>query len=246
MVIVPTDIAPRGFVARSKMIKRARSRREAHKMRTRHDLREAALELFAARGYDTTTTDEISEKAGVSARTFFRYFPTKESVLFVGETAWVESFSEVYLAQADSLTDLDAMCATLVELAPGLARSRRALRLYGRAVASSPMLRGQEQEHQREDVENLAEAIAARRGLSSADEASTLLAAVGVLTYRRALDAWLTGPMTADLGAIIAEEFGLLSEAFLQEPAKRRRRPAALGGVAHPRASGRPSLSGRG
>jgi hypothetical protein len=91
-------------------------------------------------------------------------------------------------------------------------------------------------------VENLADAVAARRGLTRADEASTLLAAVGVPTYRRALDAWLAGPANAQLGDVIAEEFQLLAEVFLQEPAKRRRRSAAPGGVAYsPRASSRPA-----
>jgi AcrR family transcriptional regulator len=190
-------------------------------------LREAALKLFAAQGYDTTKTEEIAEKAGVSARTFFRYFPTKESVLFLGERAWVQSFALLYRGQPDSLSDVDARSATLIALASGLARSRQALRLYERALASSPTLRGQEQDHQREDVEKVAEAITGRRGLPRADEACTLLAAVGVLTYRRALNAWLAGPADAELGDFIAEEFRLLAESFKQERAKPKRRPLA-------------------
>ena len=210
-----------------KALARAPSLRDAHKNRTRLALREAALKLFATRGYDTTKTDEIAEKAGVSARTFFRYFPTKESVLFLGERAWVESFALLYRGQPDSLSDVDAMCATLIALASGLARSRPALRLYERAVASSLTLRGREQDHQREDVEKVAEAIGARRGLTRADEACTLLAAVGVLAYRRALNAWLAGPADAELSDFIAEEFRLLAGSFTQERAKPKRRSLA-------------------
>jgi AcrR family transcriptional regulator len=187
-------------------------------------LREAALKLFAAQGFDATKTEEIADKAGVSPRTFFRYFPTKESVLFFGERAWVQSFAYMYQGQPDSLSDVEAMCATLVELAPGLSRSRQSLRLYERAVASSQTLRGREQDHQREDVKIVAEAIASRRGRPRADEASTLLAAVGVLTFRRALDAWLAGPAGGELGEFIAEEFRLLTESFTEEQDKPKRR----------------------
>lgn len=63
------------------------SRRRAHKLWTERALQQAALGLFSKNGHDTTTTDEIAEQAGVSPRTFFRYFPTKESVLFVASTA---------------------------------------------------------------------------------------------------------------------------------------------------------------
>jgi AcrR family transcriptional regulator len=211
----------------SKTLRRTPSLRDVHKDRTRHALQEAALKLFAAQGYDATTTEEIAEEAGVSARTFFRYFSTKESVLYMGERAWVESFSQIYRGQKDSLRDVDAICATLIELASDHPRGRRSLRLYSRAVASSPTLRGREQDHQRKDVENVAKAIADRRGLRRADEASTLLAAVAVLTYRRALDAWLAGPAGTELAELIAEEFRLLEAPFTQERARTRRRSAA-------------------
>jgi AcrR family transcriptional regulator len=211
----------------SKTLTGAPSLREAHKSRTLRALRGVALKLFAAQGYDTTTTEQIAKKAGVSARTFFRYFPTKESVLFLGEPAWVQSFVWLYRGQPDSHSDVDAMCATLIELASGLARDRQSLLLYERAVASSPTLRGRVQDRQVQTVEKVAEAIAARRGLPRADEASTLLAAVGVLTFRRALDAWLAGPAGTQLGEVIASEFRLLTEAFTQGRAKPKRRPAA-------------------
>jgi AcrR family transcriptional regulator len=206
---------------------KAPSRRDAHKNRTRRALQQAALKLFAVNGYDATTAEEIAEKAGVSARTFFRYFPTKESVLFVGERAWVESFARVYRGQQDSLRDVDAICATLIELAAEVPRGRASLRMYRRAVASSATLRGRVQDHHREDVEHVADAIAARRGLQRADEASALLAAVAVLTYQRALDAWVAGPANAQLTELIAEEFRLLAEPFTQERARPKRGSAA-------------------
>ena len=44
----------------------------------------AALELYGERGYDQTTVAEIAERAGLTERTFFRYFADKREVLFYG------------------------------------------------------------------------------------------------------------------------------------------------------------------
>lgn len=56
--------------------------RERKKTRTRETVRREAFRLFQLNGYAQTTVDQIAEAADVSPRTFFRYFPTKESVLF--------------------------------------------------------------------------------------------------------------------------------------------------------------------
>jgi len=188
------------------------SRRQAHKTRTQRTLQQAALELFAKQGYDATTTEEIAERAGVSPRTFFRYFVTKESVLFVGEYGWFQEFTAEFLNQPRSLSDLDAMSATLVGLAHGLVLRRRSLLLYERAVASSPTLRGGVQDHQQEDIAKMAEAIATRRGMTQPDDECLLLAAVSLVTYRRALTKWLTGPAKVDPKQVIAAHFALLRE----------------------------------
>ena len=50
--------------------------------RVRAALAVAALDLFAAQGFEATTVDQISEAAGVGRRTFFRYFRSKEDVVF--------------------------------------------------------------------------------------------------------------------------------------------------------------------
>jgi AcrR family transcriptional regulator len=198
-------------VTSSTAITGALSLREKQKRRTRRVLREAALKLFATQGYDATTIDEIAEKVGVAARTLFRYFPTKESLLFLGENDWMQSFADDYPRQPGELSDLDAMCATIVSQTPRLVQRQQSLLLFIRAIASSPTLRGLEQDRHQENIAKLAAAVATRRGLPRGDETCWLIAAVGLTCYRRALYAWLAGA-SPDLGQAVVDEFALLAE----------------------------------
>jgi AcrR family transcriptional regulator len=64
----------------------------------RRDIEDCALEVLASRGYDDVSTDDLATAAGVSTRTFFRYFPTKEDILM-----------------AMPLRVAEALCANVVE-----------------------------------------------------------------------------------------------------------------------------------
>ncbi|MCW2649499.1 MAG: transcriptional regulator, TetR family [Mycobacterium sp.] len=186
-----------------------RSPRSEHADRTRTALLDAALNLFSANGYDLTTTDEIADAAGVSPRTFFRYFPTKESVLFTGEYDFINAFSAVYLSRDESVSDYEAMVESFALLAPGLKRIRKRIAQYHEAVASSFVLLGRERKNHEANAETVAKVIAERRRLASPDNECRLLASVGMLLVERALNQWLSAPSRA-LDDLIRQEFATL------------------------------------
>ena len=186
-----------------------RSPRDEHANRNRNALLEAALNLFSANGYDETSTDQIAESAGLSPRTFFRYFPTKESVLFFGEYDFIKAVSGVYLAQPEDASDFEAMANSFALLAPGLNRIRKRIAQYREAVASSFVLLGRERRNHEANADTVAKAIADRRRLPAPDDECRLLASVGMLLVERALNAWLATPGRG-LDDLIRQEFAAL------------------------------------
>ncbi len=178
--------------------------------RVREALIDAALELFARDGFDASHADRVAERAGVSPRTFFRYFPTKESVVFHRDHWFMRSFAAAYLEQPVGLGDYDALHTTFVEQAAGFGELRARIETYRAAVDSSPVLLGREQEHLVEHALTVSEAIARRRGTSGVDDASTTLATVALALYQRALRRWLDAPPSSELADLIDEEFARL------------------------------------
>jgi len=117
--------------------------RERKKRETRDALTRAALELFVERGYDETTLAEIADAAGVSTRTIFAYFPSKEDILFSTMEAMRDALAgalavrpagmdaltalrEFILASAHGKTELDHKLGQLIARDATLASHKRA------------------------------------------------------------------------------------------------------------------------
>ncbi len=83
--------------------------RERKRRETRQRIAEAALRLFLASGYDATTLDAVAAEAGISRRTFFSYFRSKDDiVLFWQDTSWAGIYAELLNTSPD-VRPLDAV-----------------------------------------------------------------------------------------------------------------------------------------
>ena len=161
-------------------------RRETRKRSTREALEEAALRRFAVDGYDETSVDAIAADAGVSARTFFRYFATKDEVLDMGrEQRQAELRARIRDLSGSGLSGLDVVREALVELARGFETDRERVQLRQRAAVTSPVLRGRLY-----DTFASWELVVARE--LGGDAAARTLAAVGFAVFRAATATWLT------------------------------------------------------
>jgi AcrR family transcriptional regulator len=88
-------------------------------------LHTAAVELFAERGYDSTTAAEIAERAGLAKSTFFRHFADKREALFFGQDLINEGLAAAIAAAPASSSPLSAVGAALEALAAAFPPSRR-------------------------------------------------------------------------------------------------------------------------
>jgi AcrR family transcriptional regulator len=98
-------------------------KREAHKAATRQAIQDAADSLFATRGYQATTIRDVAEAAGVTERTFFRYFAGKEALLVSDIEEWLPTLGEEIRRRPDVERPLDAVEGALAALAPQLRES---------------------------------------------------------------------------------------------------------------------------
>jgi len=114
--------------------------RERKKRETREAIAETALELFIQRGFDGTTVDEIAEAAAVSRRTVFRYFETKEALLFASQELRLAHFRELLSRREWGESALACVRRACLDMAALYVEERETILALHRIVESSSTL----------------------------------------------------------------------------------------------------------
>jgi AcrR family transcriptional regulator len=90
--------------------------RERNRRQTLQRIAEVGIELFLAKGYDATTLDEIAAAAGISRRTFFYYFRSKDDILLAHLAGYADALRGTILESASAGEPIDVMRDALVKL----------------------------------------------------------------------------------------------------------------------------------
>ena len=182
-------------------------------------LRTAGLELFLELGYENVTVAQIAERAGLTRRTFSRYFTDKRDVLFAGSERLPGLLADA-LSQADpELPPFEALLGALADVGAMLgARVGSDAAQRRDVIARSPEL----QERGRTKFAAVADALATELVLRGSDPSSaTLLADVAVAIFRTGFGRWVDNPDDGDLAARLQEAGVELADAVARFSAAR-------------------------
>jgi AcrR family transcriptional regulator len=165
-------------------------------------LQQAALELFGERGFEQTAVADIAERAGLTERTFFRYFTDKREVLFLDSEKLLELFENIVANAPASLAPIDAVGEALQAAAKIFVDRREHASRRQTVIAANPSLQ------ERELMKLSASAAAMARALRTrgvGDPAAILTAEAGVAVFKIAFELWVDPSNVSDLPLLMRE-----------------------------------------
>jgi AcrR family transcriptional regulator len=165
-------------------------------------LREAALDLYTERGYEQTTVGDIAERAGLTARTFFRYFADKREVLFARGDELQNVVRSAAVDAPESSPPMTVVAAVLDVIAELVGADRGHSRRRQAVIDATPELQ------ERELIKLARLAIVLRDGLRErgvSDPEAGLAAETGIAIFRVAFERWIHDPDERELADVMRE-----------------------------------------
>jgi AcrR family transcriptional regulator len=165
------------------------------------------MTLYGEQGFDETTVAQIAERAGLTERTFFRYFSDKREVLFGGSGHLQELLVTAVADAPASAAPIDAVASALDALGTMFAGRRGFARQRQAIIVASAELR----ERELIKLATLAAAVAdALRQRGTTDPTAGLTGEVAVAVFKIAFERWVADDNTRDLGQLIRESLAEL------------------------------------
>jgi AcrR family transcriptional regulator len=157
----------------------APSLRQRKKDATQQAIADAAWDLFAERGYHETSINDIAERANVAPRTFFRYFPTKEAVVYPEFEAMLCRVRTAFAARPADEPVMASLIGALEQLSESM--SEETARNQQRLHLMKGVQGGEIGEHFRKRITEEVEALVLSREGESADAHLRARLASGVI-----------------------------------------------------------------
>lgn len=181
----------------------------------RDEIGNIAMRLFARRSFDEVSVDDIAAEAGISQRTFFRYYASKDDILLRFERQNQERLIEALRRQPANLGPVSALRQAYLRTSTVARGAREQVRRRGNILAGSPALRARMQGEVVTTNAKIAVILADRMGVDPAADVrphviASALAAVAVNAWYR----WLASTATEDPSSVIGEAFSVLDEGW--------------------------------
>jgi TetR/AcrR family transcriptional regulator, regulator of mycofactocin system len=186
---------------------------------SRRELQRIALRLFDAHGFDNTTIEQIAAEAGVSERTFFRYFTTKASVLWAEFESEVGAIRDALADVPESVPMMDAIRTAVVAANHYRAEDVPEMRMRMALIATEPALSFGAAEHYARWEEAVSEFAGRRLGLPAESLYPLAVGRTVLAACRAAYDRW-SDRADNDLPAYLDAALSALAAGFA---------PASLG-----------------
>lgn len=174
----------------------------------RERLEQAAIELFLEQGFARTSVPQITARAGLTTRTFFRHFADKREVLFAGEEEIPELIKQQMAGAPAELGPMALVAAGLLTMAETMFAGRwEQLRTRRKVVDSDEGLR----ERELRKLAAMADAITEGFRARGCDELTSVLAArTAVTAFNVGVDRWLRADHEQPLGELVQETLSAL------------------------------------
>jgi AcrR family transcriptional regulator len=217
MTMNPTDEAPTAS---------RRSLRERRRDDTLDEIAGLAIELFDRRGFDDVTVEEIADAVGISARTFFRYFPSKDDILVHEFDRVHRRLVRAFLQRPDEEGAVTALRNAFVESSSVTDEGRHMALTYGRVQLQTAALNARLIGSQTLFSLQIIELVAARMQVDRASdvrpETITLaMSSVAAAMFRR----WVADGGAGSPSSEIGEALDLLIDGLATVDASRRPTP---------------------
>ncbi len=187
--------------------------RERKRRETSERIIEKGLKLFIRNGYDGTTLEAIAEAAGISRRTFFYYFKSKEDVLLAArDSGFREALRPVMLEESPEQTPLNAAKNCLIKLASRYETKESIV--FDRLMESTEALRARKEAVFVDTERILLEAMCELWPAPGRRDGLRLVAMVAIGTLRLALDKWKQNGAAHPLAYYLRQGFVLLAKQF--------------------------------
>ena len=182
--------------------------RERKRRETLHRIAEQGLKLFLTNGYEATTLDAIAEAAGISRRTFFYYFKSKEEILLAWQDGgFNETLRAALLEQSTKQSPLNAVKSALLELTLRFQADYKQTRVIERLMCANESLRIRHQAKYVEKEQAVFDALCQMWPQPKRQPALRVVAMMSIGALRLAIDNWNREEGKRPIAAYLKEAF---------------------------------------